>query len=189
MRAYPLNALSVLAALWIASTTALAAKPPTASPKLEPAGGVFTNNISVRISSSTPGSIHYTLDGTEPNEQSAVYASPISVTNTVMVRAKVSETGSNAIHSIASQTYVLVDEELAAFSSNLPLILISTFGHELEHDEKTAAAARIVKLDGNRCSITGPADFDGRALLNVRGRASLRYPKRSLSFRPIDEHD
>ncbi|HMC27345.1 MAG TPA: chitobiase/beta-hexosaminidase C-terminal domain-containing protein, partial [Verrucomicrobiae bacterium] len=31
-----------------------------------PAGGVFTNPISLQITSKNPGPIHYTLDGTEP---------------------------------------------------------------------------------------------------------------------------
>ena len=179
----------ILALLSLVATTGLAAKSPRAPLTLQPAGGVFTNNISVTISTSGPGSVHYTLDGSEPNDQSPVYSAPISVTNSVMVRARLSATGSNRVQSVTSQTYIVVDDDLAGFSSNLPLVLINTFGQEIEHESKVAAAARIIKLDGKRCSITGGADFDGRALVNVRGRASLRYPKRSFAFRPLNDED
>ena len=180
---------SLILALLLVAATGLAAKSSQAPLTLQPAGGVFTNNVSVSISTSGPGSIHYTLDGSEPNDQSPVYSAPISVTNSVMVRARRSATGSNAVQSTTSQTYIVVDDDLAGFSSNLPLVLINTFGQEIEHESKTAAAARIIKLDGKRCSITGAADFDGRALVNIRGRASLRYPKRSFAFRPLNEED
>src|ERR1043166_5132266 len=38
--------------------------PPTI--KFEPAGGVFTNTVPLRMASSTPGAIHITVDGSEP---------------------------------------------------------------------------------------------------------------------------
>jgi NAD(P)H-dependent flavin oxidoreductase YrpB (nitropropane dioxygenase family) len=49
---------------------------------------VFTNAVSLALGLKIPGmTIRYTLDGTEPTDQSALYTSPIAITNTVMVRA------------------------------------------------------------------------------------------------------
>src|SRR3954470_23166059 len=178
--------------LWLLGTAILhgAAKPEQAALKFEPVGGVFTNPVSLRIVSSIPGTIHVTLDGTEPTEQSEVYSAPLLITNTALVRALSIGTGSNRVSLLASQTYVLTDDDLRGFSSNLPLVLINTFGQEIEHDAKSAAAIRFIKADASgRVSLAGAAEFDGRALINVRGRASLRYPKRSFSVRPIDEQD
>jgi hypothetical protein len=62
----------------------------TALPTFNPAGGVvpFTNSVTVRISDWTPGAaIYYTLDGTTPTTNSALYKGPLTVTNTVQVNA------------------------------------------------------------------------------------------------------
>jgi len=179
----------------IAGSCFLLAAVATAAPRevptfnFEPAGGVFTNALTVRIGCSAKAPVHFTIDGSEPGEDSPVYSGPISITNSAMIRARVSTPGSNRVSAIASQTYLITDDDLAGFSSNLPLVLINTFGHEVEHDEKTGAAIRFIQPEGQRCRLTGPAEFDGRALVNIRGRASLRYPKRSFTFRPLDEDD
>ena len=68
-------------------------------------------------------------------------------------------------------------------------MIIHSFGQEIAKDEKTTVATRLIRPDGARYSISGSADFEGRALINIRGRASLRYPKRSYTIRPIDEQD
>src|SRR5258706_447956 len=166
------------------------AAPMPAALTFNPPGGVYTNQLSVQISAQSPGTgIRYTLDGTEPTEQSQLYATPLVMTNSVLLRARSFGGRSNDHNVAASQTYCLLDQDVAGFSSNLPLILINTFGQEIEKESKTAATARFIKLDGPRCSISGPAEFDGRALVNLRGRASLRYPKRSYTLRPLDAQD
>src|SRR5207253_9481016 len=38
-----------------------------------------------------------------------------------------------------------------------------------------------------RSTLAGPADFDGRGDLNVRGHTSLRYPKHSYHFKSRDD--
>src|SRR5947208_1506081 len=53
-----------------------------------PPGGVFTNSLSLQLSSTTPGAqVRYTLDGTEPSADSPLYSAPITITNSLLVRA------------------------------------------------------------------------------------------------------
>jgi len=157
--------------------------------RFTPSGGVFTNPISLQIDSAKGGiSIRYTLDGTDPTLKSTLYSGPIGITNTTLVRAKAFIGATNQGTRI-SETYTFIEPEIANFGSNLPLLILNTFGQEIEKENKVAVSARLLKPVGNRYSISGPAEFDGRALLNLRGRASLRYPKRSYTFRPIDEAD
>src|SRR5437899_1548395 len=186
---------SVLRTIWTVLVAALCLLPrwAPAAHKAEkqsaisfnPAGGVFTNTISLQITSKTPGPIHYTLDGSEPTAQSAIYSSPISITNSTLVRTRTF--GSNTAS--LSQSYLSLDSDIAGFDSNLPLVLIDTFGQEIDKGAKSAASIRFIKPGSKRTSILGPAEFDGRALINLRGRASLRYPKRSYTFRPVNEQD
>jgi gliding motility-associated-like protein len=59
-----------------------------ARPQLTPAAGYFGGAQNVTITSATPGAvIRYTLDGTLPTAASTVYAGPIAVSATTVVRA------------------------------------------------------------------------------------------------------
>ena len=78
------------------------------------------------------------------------------------------------------------DEGLANFSSNLPLVIINTSGQEIPHETKVPASVRVIDSKNSRATVMGAADFDGRALINIRGHTSLRYPKRSYTLTTVD---
>lgn len=156
------------------------------APTFSVPGGVFTNDVTLALSSQTAsGTIHYTLDGSEATAASAVYTTPITLTNPTVVRARIFAPGQPAGR-LAVQSYVLLEPDAIDFNSNLPLVLINTFGTEIKKDEKIAASARFIDTQRSRSSMLDPADFDGRALINLRGRASLRYPKRSYTLKTVD---
>lgn len=59
------------------------------APTVEPAGGTYTNPFTVTMSSSQSGAtIRYTTNGEPPTASSTAYASPLSLSGTVTVRAK-----------------------------------------------------------------------------------------------------
>ena len=50
---------------------------------------LFLDKVSVTLGTTTAGAqIHYTLDGTEPTEESPVYTQPIELTRTTQLKAK-----------------------------------------------------------------------------------------------------
>lgn len=49
--------------------------------------GVYNNVDNVTIELSSPGTIHYTLNGDEPTARSSVYTGPITLTKTTVIRA------------------------------------------------------------------------------------------------------
>jgi hypothetical protein len=58
-------------------------------PVINPDSGTFSDTVTVTISIPTSGaSIRYTLDGSDPSESSALYESPIVLSDTTMVKAK-----------------------------------------------------------------------------------------------------
>ena len=60
-----------------------------AMPVITPVGGIFTNYVSVTITSAPAGTtIFYTTDGTKPTSSSAVYSDPLVLTNTCTINAK-----------------------------------------------------------------------------------------------------
>ena len=77
------NAVAAMAA-WINSLGGIPALPP---PVLSPAGGIFTGFVSVTAEdpATNATTLHYTLDGTLPTSNSAVYTGPIELTNSATV--------------------------------------------------------------------------------------------------------
>lgn len=159
---------------------------PLPAPTFSMPGGVFTNDVTVALSGITGSTtIRYTLDGSEPTGNSTAYTAPIKITISTVIRARSFAPG-RAPGVPAVQSYVLLEPDVIDFNSNLPLVLINTFGVEIAKEQKHAASARFIDTQAGRASILGAADFDGRALLNLRGRASLRYPKRSYTLKTVD---
>ncbi len=76
------------------STTASAAftitaTPTVATPTITPAGGTYTNSVSVTLATTTSGaSIRYTTNGTDPTASSTLYSAPITLTQSVTLKAK-----------------------------------------------------------------------------------------------------
>jgi hypothetical protein len=63
-------------------------------PTFNPPAGAYASPINVTISTTTPGAvIHYTTDGSEPTESSAVYSNPIPVSSDTTIKAKGYATG------------------------------------------------------------------------------------------------
>ncbi len=64
--------------------------PRSATPAFEPDGGMFDPSKPVKITCSTEGAdIRYTLDGSEPNEESALYKEPLMLPSPLPLKAKV----------------------------------------------------------------------------------------------------
>ena len=79
-----------------------------ASPTFTPAEGVYYEPQTVSISCTTDGAtIYYTTDGTDPDESSAQYSVPLTISETTTIKAKAFKSGFTA-SSIATATYTLL---------------------------------------------------------------------------------
>lgn len=64
------------------------------APVFSPKPGVYTDSVSVSISTDTAGaSIYYTTDGSEPTEASLSYTAAVSITQTTTLKARVYKAG------------------------------------------------------------------------------------------------
>jgi len=156
-------------------------------PSFAPAAGVFGDTILVDLKAGDPGAtIRFTLNGSEPTAKAEAFTKPIRLTATTLVKARVFLEGKPA-GPTASQTYTVIEKELENFASNLPLVILNTFGHEIERENKIPASARFIDTEKGRSSLFRQADFDGRGDVNLRGNTSLRYLKRSFALKTRDE--
>lgn len=154
-------------------------------PTFSPPGGVFAGSVAVKVHSAA-GVVRYTLDGSDPNAKSEPAEAELRLTGTTQVRARVFES-SKPSGPVVSQTYTVVEKELETFTSNLPLVILNTFGREVLRTEKTAASVRFIDEKDGVSRLVGEANHDGRAELNLRGNTSLRYLKRSFTMKTKDD--
>ena len=75
------------------------------APTFSPAAGTYAEAQTVTISCETPDvDIYYTLDGTDPNMESAMYENPITVSTTTTIKA-VAYNGDDVASNITTATY------------------------------------------------------------------------------------
>lgn len=87
------------------------------NPVLSPAGGAVKKGTTLTISCADP--VYYTLDGSEPTEQSALYTGPLTISKPVCLRARAFRAG--AVPSdIVTATY------LTKWVHTLPVVCLST---------------------------------------------------------------
>ena len=96
-----------------------------AAPTFTPAEGTYYEAQSVSIECATDGaSIYYTLDGSEPTENSTLYASPISINETTTVKAIGVKDGytnspvATAIYTIEEAPSIITIAEAHALANN-----------------------------------------------------------------------
>ena len=151
-----------------------------------PVGGAFAGKVSVKLSPAEAGAIvRYTVDGSEPDESSRTFSQPLQITNGTMVRAKAFPKTGLASRMVA-ETYTILDEEVAAFSSNIPLVIIDSFGTNISHEQKSMAGIQFFDGSKERTKLTATANYSGPCSINIRGRASLRYPKNSFTIKTLN---
>ena len=165
------------------------AKPPAAS---RTSGLIHESFKLVLTRGNSQGVIRYTLDGSEPHEGSPRYTEPLHVsgTRTTQVRARTFVPGSPPSTTL-SLVYIVIHQSLHEFDSNLPLVVIDTFGAQIPDEPKVPGWIHIIGVDSltGRASLTGPADHTGRMAIEVRGKSTAGRPKQSYGFELRDDAD
>ncbi len=91
-------------------------------PEFSRRGGFYTSPMSVELSSDQGGLIRFTLDGSEPDESSAIYETAIPVESTTILRARIFEE-SMIPGSTLTQSYFVNENSVA---EKLPVVSIAT---------------------------------------------------------------
>ncbi len=151
-------------------------------------GGSFVTPFAAEISCRTTSAvIRYTLDGTLPNQTSAVYARPLPITNTAHLRARAYEEGllPGPPHSVA---YLKLFTNVVEFASTLPVLVMDTFGKNLpagSHD--SFAHLSFFEPVNGRTALTNPPTLTARGGFRVRGSTSAGMPQQGFALHFLDE--
>jgi len=153
------------------------------------ASGTYADPISVELKTTTPGAtIRYTIDRTAPTASSPEYTAPISVSVTTMIRAKVFAPDLLPSN-VESGTYLILNTNSAGFTSNLPLMVVESFGKPLPEDPLTFCYITIHENPAGRTALADPPVIATRAGMKKRGSSSLGFPKNNYAIELWDEEN
>jgi len=137
------------------------------APTFSPLGGICYAPVSVTISCKTPGAtIRYTLDGSDPDESSTVYSTPIPVSETTTIKAKAWKAGMDE-SSISGANYIFPEKvsTLADLRALAP-----------EYKEGNNAGTVIYQYTG-QAVVTHVQDYDNVRYIQDATAAIMIYDK------------
>ena len=157
--------------------------------------GAFADSVRVELSSSSEtGVILYTLDGSMPNAESAKYNGAIEIRQSRQIRARVLEAG-RVLGPTTTKSFVKMDAEVAAYSSDLPVMVIDNFGAGdlpntgwnqtnagIRQLPRQAANLMLFEMDDANVMLESNADLSSRIGIRVRGAFSSSFAEPGLSF-------
>lgn len=156
-------------------------------PQFSVSGGAYPNSVTVALSATQPNTeIRYTVNGGTPAATSPLYTGPLTFANTTVLRAKAFTTGLVPSETV-THTYTILGTDVVNFSSNLPVLVLSTGGAQPSPDYPIPVSALLVSTNGGRATFTGQPDFIGRGTIKIRGSSSTQFPKKSFAFELQDE--
>ena len=159
----------------------------SAEPASTMAAGVHTGDSAFTVPLEAAGNIYYTLDGSDPNERSLPYSTPIEISETSVLRAVSVEEG-KLVSPIYTATFVIGEPH------DLPVVSLVTDPANLwggkgiykDNDidikeERRPANIAYSGTDGN---------FSMDCALSMHGATSLMYAeKKSFKVRFLDNYD
>lgn len=154
-----------------------------------PASKAFVGSLQIQLSSQIPGAtIRYTTNGAEPNTGSTQYNGPITISSRTLLKARAyfSDGSSSAVE---THRYVLMNSNTSSFTSNLPIVLLDTFGQSVSQNNQTPLLAQFIDIGANgRTAITDEAQLATYGGINIRGALSATWDKKQYALETWDEN-
>ena len=161
-------------------------------PRIMTKGCVFTSTKQIEVVNQAQDAvIRYTTDGLMPTQTSNVYTGPVTISKTTRFRARAFIDGMIPSE-VVSECFFKIAPSIANFNSNLPIIIIDTFGAYIQppgddYDSVYAASIFIDTNDTGRAAITDEPDYCGNSGVQRRGQTSDAFAKKQYAFETWDE--
>lgn len=160
-------------------------------------GGLLFAPANVTVGSELPGILRFTRDGTMPTSESELVDGPITVNGSVELRvALFSSESSSLAEAVRSEVYLLVEDSLRGFNSNLPVMIVDTYEDARIDDverprvhRRVGAVAFGLQEATARAALMDDAHFVGRGGMHIRGNSTAGYEKKQYAFETWDEND
>ncbi|MDB4437970.1 chitobiase/beta-hexosaminidase C-terminal domain-containing protein [bacterium] len=175
---------------------------PNGAPSLPPPSGVefditsqaFAEDFQLNLSVAEPqATIRYTTNGDKVTKESQAYTGPILIAGSTLVRARAFLPGSLPGPG-STQGYMKLGSE-ADFSSDIPVVLLSTFSNGPPPASGATDRKDVFMLiyepdpETGRTTLEGTPALATRGGFRKRGSSSANFPKYGMSFESWDEDD
>ena len=161
-------------------------------PRFSVASTTFTSSVVVNLTAGYPTDVvHYTLDETVPTAASPVWSGARAITTSTMLRA-VSIGVNGKSSGVAGETYIALGADVLASSSNLPIVVVETFGDGVPGTGTVFGDSYIGFFEpgaDGRARLTNPVTVGTRGGLHVRGSSSAGFAKKQYRVELWDEKD
>ena len=126
-----------------------------------------------------------------PNSSSPVYTGPLTISSSLQVRARAFSTQTNVFPGPpTTETYLQITAGAAAFSSDLPIVLLHNFnGGTPPATADQSAVMMTFGTNFGRASMLNPPDVTARIGLNIRGSSTQGNAKKSFAVETWDEYN
>jgi len=166
------------------------------------AGGSFAGSFQLALSvEDTNSEIRYTLVNSAqsfatatniPTQASTLYTGPITVNDTVQVRARAFKTNGNFFPGpVRTECYLALGSGASNFVSTLPIIVLHTIGTTSMSGGYPTPDNSIIFAcfdnDSGTATLNGPPQMIKRAGVNLRGSSTQGFPKPSFAVELWDE--
>lgn len=174
-----------------------ASLPPSAGVIFSETTKVFSEAFELTIrGEQADAEIRYTTDGTIPNEESTLYTGPMTIDASTRIRAVAVEPGRSA-GPISSAGFTHVSSQLVnfengnAFESNLPIIVIDSFGNRRVNTDSVRLVASealfIAPGEDGRANLFDEPDYAGKIGARIRGQSSQGWAKKQYAVEILNE--
>ncbi len=158
------------------------ARPPVFSRNHE----LFSGTFVVELASAVPqATIRYTVDGSDPDEFSALFSEALTLDASTHVIARAFEPGMVPSDPVRA-SYLAVDPAILEVDSDLPLVVLSTFGKLISPGGNSSVAVHVRVVGdaggGGRVRLTDAPSFVGDGAIKTRGSTTLSRPKKSYGL-------
>ncbi len=148
-------------------------------------------SVTVTLTTASPtAQIRYTTNHTEPTAASTLYSGPIVLSTTTMIRARAMETAPGfAPGLVRSENYTKLGTAAAAFTSNLPVVVLDDFLGGTPSTDKPMFWSVFTPnaTTANRTALTSAPVLATRGRMVIRGSSSAGWPKYSMNIEAWDE--
>jgi hypothetical protein len=173
---------------------------PPASVQFSQPRGLFTNAFTLTLSAADPAAvIVFTLNGSTPSATNgAIYSAALTITNTTRLRAVAIV--SNQTSRITGASYIKLANDLAGYTSSLPIMVIENFGAGTipqkgwnstgagikQVPRQSAVWATFDRLAG-ASSLTNPPQMFSDIAIRGRGAFSSTWRQKPYSVEAVNQ--
>ena len=159
-------------------------------PEFSHDSGSFVESQMVSLSTGIPGAeIRFTVNGGTPDETSELYETPIEVDSAVEIRARVFADGLLP-GPTGRRTYIVIDSGVQSVSSNIPIVVVNTFGRPIPNNCEGAYTPGYFSIfepgEDGRARLTDAPSFAHSSGFRRRGSSTCGRQKFSFNVETRD---